>query len=273
MTTSSYSDTPEVSAEIYRLFREFFDRAEKKRRWALHRDIPWEQANRNLDPSFALVVESFCAVELYLPDYLSKMIPQIRSERGPAWFMANWGYEESKHSLALGDWLLHSKMRTEEQRVDLEKEVFRHEWNLPMDNPLGMVCYSMVQELATWLHYRNLRLIVGDQDPALNQLLGLIVVDERAHYDFFRKIVKIHLREERGKTLEQLKRVLLNFAMPAVFMLADSRQRVAAVKEMHIFDDDRYYQDVFLPILQDLGVDRQELRRGSPRKSLSNPSN
>ena len=52
--------------------------------------------------------------------------------------------------------------------------------------------------------------------------------------------------------------------MPAVYMLADSRQRVAEVKALNIFDDDRYYQDVYLPILADLGVDRLEMRR--PKK-------
>jgi hypothetical protein len=81
----------------------------------------------------------------------------IRANRGRAWFHANWGYEEAKHSLALGDWLLRSGARSEEQMADLEHAVFEHEWNLPHDNGIGMVLYGMIQELATWLNYRNLR--------------------------------------------------------------------------------------------------------------------
>jgi hypothetical protein len=37
-------------------------------------------------------------------------MPQVRGSRGRAWFHANWGYEESKHSMALGDWLLRSDL-------------------------------------------------------------------------------------------------------------------------------------------------------------------
>src|SRR5438132_5412616 len=178
-------DCPALRAGLRRLYRDFFDRAERKRRWSLREDIPWDQVNRAMDPAVADVVESFCAVELYLPDYVAKALPLIRGNAGWAWFHANWGYEESKHSLALGDWLLRSGLRSEEQMADLEGKVFDHEWNLPCDSPLGMILYGMTQELATWLNYRNLRHRVDEYgDPALSRLLGYIMVDERCHHDF-----------------------------------------------------------------------------------------
>ena len=148
---------PSLEAAFWRLYRDFFDMAEKKRRWSIRSDIPWDEVNPRLEPAVADVVESFCAVELYLPDYTSKILPVVRPSRGRTWFYANWGYEESKHSLALGDWLLRSGMRTEEQMADMENMVFEREWNLPRDNSVGMFAYAMVQELATWLNYRNLR--------------------------------------------------------------------------------------------------------------------
>src|SRR5262245_66578386 len=128
------------------MYRDFFNLAEKKRRWSLKDDIPWDRCNKNLNPAIADVVESFCAVESYLPDYMGKYLPFNRAFRGRAWFTMNWGYEESKHSLALGDWLLHSRQRSDEQMADLDQEVFSHEWNLPLDSDRGMVCYSMTQE-------------------------------------------------------------------------------------------------------------------------------
>jgi acyl-[acyl-carrier-protein] desaturase len=231
MTNILRPDSPELRAGLYRLYRAFFDRAEKKRRWSLADDIPWSQVNRNMDPAVIDVVESFCAVELYLPDYVAKALPLIRANKGWAWFHANWGYEESKHSLALGDWLLRSGGRTDEQMADLEAQVFRCEWQLPHDSPVGMLVYAMVQELATWVHYRNLRRRVDERgDPALSRLLDLIAVDERAHHAFYRSVVQLFLTMDRGETLEQLRRVLLTFAMPAVHLLADSRRRVAAIK-------------------------------------------
>jgi acyl-[acyl-carrier-protein] desaturase len=163
MTSPLSPDSPPVREGLYRLYRAFFDRAERKRRWSLADDIPWGQVNRRMDSAVADVVESFCAVELYLPDYVAKALPMIRANRGWAFFHTNWGYEESKHSLALSDWLLRSGLRTEEQMADLEGQVGAHEWQLPHDSPHGMLVYAMVQELATWVHYRNLRLRVESQ--------------------------------------------------------------------------------------------------------------
>lgn len=255
------ADSPELRSGLYRLYRDFFDRAERKRRWSLADDIPWGQVNRSMDPAIADVIESFCAVELYLPDYIAKALPLIRTNRGWAWFLANWGYEESKHSLALGDWLLHSGLRTDEQMADLEHQVIGQQWQLPHDSPLGMVIYAMVQELATFVHYRNLRFLVEERgDPALSRILQLIAVDERAHHVFYRRVVGLFLALDRRETLEQLRRVLLTFAMPAVHLLAESRQRVVTIKGLGIFDEDAFLHDVFQPILAGLEVDPRELR-------------
>jgi acyl-[acyl-carrier-protein] desaturase len=262
-------DSPELRAGLYRLYREFFARAEKKRRWSLEDDIPWDQVNRTMDPAVADVVESFCAVELYLPDYVAKALPMIRANKGWSWFHANWGYEESKHSLALGDWLLRSGLRSDEQMADLEAEVFAHEWQLPHDSPVGMLIYAMVQELATWVHYRNLRRRVDEHgDPALSALLGLIAVDERAHHAFYRSVVEMLLGLDRQGTLEQLRRVLVTFAMPAVHLLADSRRRINDIAELKIFDESVFREEVYQPVLTVLGVDHRELRQSeTTRKS------
>src|SRR5262249_41238175 len=153
-----------------------------------------------------------------------------RTVRGRAWFLANWGYEESKHSLVLQEWLGRSKHRTEAQIEEGANWGGMGEGELPMEDVRGMTCYTSGEGLATWLHYRNLRQIVGDTDPALSKILSLISIDERAHYDFYLKVMKLHLEDDRTATLEQLKRVLNNFAMPATHLLADSAVRANAVR-------------------------------------------
>lgn len=264
MTRSIRPDDAHLRKLLYVLYREFFDHAEKKRRWSLADDIPWDQVNPAMAPEIADVVESFCAVEMYLPDYVAKALPMIRANRGWAWFHANWGYEESKHSLALSDWLLRSGLRSEEQMADLEAEVFAHEWNVPHDSPHGMLIYAMVQELATWLSYRNLRHKVDEiGDPALSRILQLIAIDERAHHAFYRRTVEVFLELDRQETLEQLRRVLLTFAMPAVHLLAEGKQRVARIKALHVFDEDMYLREVYQPILDILGVKPRDLREPS----------
>jgi acyl-[acyl-carrier-protein] desaturase len=259
---------PELENALWRLYRDFFDLAEKKRRWSIREDIPWTQCNRHLKPAVADIVESFCAVELYLPDYTSKILPVVRPSRGRVWFYANWGYEESKHSLALGDWLLQSGHRSDEQMAELEKQVFVREWNLPRDSHLGMLAYAMVQEYATWLNYRNLRRKAQEcgGDPALEQLLLLVAVDEKAHYGFFRSCLQLYLKYDPQGTMENLRSVMNNFNMPAIDEMVDGRRRVAAIKELDIFSEDIYYREVYLPILAELGIDRSQMRNRLPRK-------
>ncbi|MBI1831574.1 MAG: acyl-ACP desaturase [Planctomycetes bacterium] len=252
----------ELETALWRLFRDFFRKAEKKRRWSLDEDIPWDQCNRNLDPAIADIVESFCAVELFLPDYIPKFLGLNRTSRGRAWFLANWGYEELKHSMALGDWLLRSGQRSDEQMFDLERQVQAREWHLPMDSGTGMIVYAMTQELATWLNYRNLRRRVQEKggDPALEQLLMFIAVDERAHHSFFLECVQLFLQYDRKATLDQMRRVMDHFNMPAIYELADSRLRVARIKELEVFTETLYFEDVYRPILSALDVSRAEMR-------------
>jgi acyl-[acyl-carrier-protein] desaturase len=272
MDTPLIPETPEVLAAIYRLFRDYFDLAEKKRRWSLRDDIPWNQCNPNLPPAIADVVETFCAVEMFLPDYLAKTIPGVRTMRGRSWFFANWGYEESKHSMALEDWLLKSRMRSDEQLTDLHADVVAHEWDVPYDNNRFMVCYTLVQEIATWLHYVNLRRIVVAEDgcPALEKVLTLISVDERAHFEFFRRMTLIYLEHDREGTLAALRHVVNTFRMPAVHMLTDSRRRIQDVKELRIFDEGIYIEQVVGPILDRLGLTRGDLRRKTRREFTPN---
>ena len=98
-------ESPEVLRKIYLHFRDYFDRAERKRRWNIQNDIPWHQCNPNLNPAIADVVETFTAVELYLPDYLSKLIPQVRANRGRAWMLANWaGWSHAGRRKYFGAW-------------------------------------------------------------------------------------------------------------------------------------------------------------------------
>src|SRR5262249_326033 len=152
----------------------------------------------------------------------------------------NWGYEESKHSMALEDWLLNSGARSDEQMADMHKETFSHEWNLPYDNARAMVIYTTFQELATQIHYMRLRQVVRHAGgcPALERPLTLVATKEAAPADFFRKVVGIYLTYDRPGTLEQLRRVANTFRMPAVHMLADSALRMNEVKRLEIFSEE-----------------------------------
>ncbi|MBA4191223.1 MAG: hypothetical protein C0467_24850 [Planctomycetaceae bacterium] len=253
-------EDPQVQAKIWNVFRDYFDLAEKKRRWNINDDIPWEKCNPGLDPAIADVVQTFCMIELFLPDYLSKQLPQVRGNKGRAWMLASWGYEEAKHSMVLNDWLLKGKHRTEEQIVDMENSVFEREWSLKYNDPLATVVYTMVQEVATRVNYRNLRKAANGRCPALDSVLEVIQIDEAAHGHFFRQLVSVYLEHDRAATLERIRMVLNSFTMPADHLLADGRQRVAKIKAMKIFDEGMFLNEVATPLLNQLGLTRADIR-------------
>ena len=272
MDTADVSLCPEVERSLWRIYRDYFDLAEKKRRWNLREDIPWDQCNPGLDPAIADVIETFCCVELYLPDYVSQVLPLVRQSKGRTWFYANWGYEESKHSLVLSDWLLRSGQRTDEYMADLEKRVFERQWNLPQGNHLGMLAYAMVQEHATFVNYRNLKARVKamGKDPALDRILSLVSIDEAAHHGLFRSFFELYLQVDRDQAIAALRPVLNQFQMPAIHDLLDENERrIANIRGLEIFNEEIFMRDVYTHLLTNLGISKAELRGPRVKKSMA----
>lgn len=231
--------------------------AEEKRRWNVFKDIPWHEANPLSSPEVAQCTETFGAVEMYLPDFTAKLLVMIRRSRGRAWFHINWGYEESKHSLALETWLLASGHRSEAQRNAFVDSLLGQEWELPFDHPRQMVCYTMIQELATFWNYRNLeKFAVQEKDNALVTALRLISVDERVHYNFFRNTVKEWMKFDEAGTIEDLKYVFDNFTMPGHAQIPGYDERARILARTGIYGPREYIKLVKNPVLQDLGLSK-----------------
>ena len=82
-----------------------------------------------------------------------------------------------------------------------------------------------------------------------------------------KECLQLWLEFDREATLEQLRRVMNNFAMPAIHdLIGDSRRRIEEIRQLQIFDEGIYYRDVYLPVLAELGVDRREMRNRLPDK-------
>jgi acyl-[acyl-carrier-protein] desaturase len=242
---------------FYRELIKYLKLAEEKRRWNVFKDIHWDAANPESSETLAQCVETFCAVEMYLPDFTAKLLNMIRRSRGRAWFHVNWGYEESKHSLALEAWLLASGHRTEEQRQAVEQELSEAEWELPFDHPRQMSCYTMIQELATFWNYRNLeKMAVQQKDRALTGALRLISVDERVHYNFYRNVVKEWMKHDDRGTVEDLKYVFDNFTMPGRTQIPRYDEAARVLAKTGIYGPREYVKLVKNPILVDLGLDK-----------------
>ena len=254
-----------VTAQIEEIFFEsylrYFKTSEEKRRWNMWRDIPWDKTNPDSSDVTAAIVESFSAVEMYLPDYTHKIMQLIRRSRGRAWFQANWGYEESRHSMVLEEWLLRSGKRTEEQVREFENELLGEEWNLPFDSPRQMIIYTMIQELATGINYTNLRRRAeSEADETLARTLRWVSADESAHYNFFRKGTKAYLALEPEETIRDIKFVFDHFAMPAHALIPNWEERGQQIEAAGIYGPKMYLAKIRRPILDDLGISRQQMK-------------
>jgi len=251
--------SPRIREKMYRAYLEFFDLAERKRRWNPLRDIPWEK----LDPSKnseqkAICAETFCGVELYVPDYTANGFNLTRSLFGHAWFQANWGYEESKHALVFREYLVRSGLRTQEQYNAFEDRILGQVWNLPFHTRRQMTCYGALQEAATYLIYRAQREQAGREgDELLETLYFLVSRDEAAHMGFYRQVLQFEAEEDRQGTLEDLAHVLHHFRMPGVGLIPgyDDRLQVEGVG----VTPQTFLELGVYPTLRKLGVTRTEL--------------
>ncbi len=252
-----------------RLYREFFDKAETKRRWNVTEDIPWDEVKfRAVDEDLVDILEAFYATEMYLPDYTSQLLQLNRSNQGMAWFIANWGYEESKHSLAIEEWLLRSGRRSDAQMHRFNDQLLSSQWTLPFDSSRKMIIYAMFQELATQLNYLNLSKVTAPVgDAALQKTLRLIASDEGVHHKMFVDCIKVHLELDRAGTVDDIANVLSNFEMPAHDEIPGWERLGKLIEARGIYSNKMFIRRVMLPALKRIGVDRRELPLREHRRS------
>jgi acyl-[acyl-carrier-protein] desaturase len=266
-----------LSIRMYQEYTTFFQKAERERRWNPFEDIPWDKVNKEASEELALCAETFCGVEMYLPDYVAGGINVVRKSFGQAWFQANWAYEESKHALVLTEYLMRSGKRTDEQMADFQNRIFEKKWELPFTTPRQMTLYGVVQEMATFVIYIKQRdRAQAEQCEALHKIYDLIARDEIAHCRFYQTVVKVLLEEDREGTLMDFAKVLAEFEMPGVTLVPDYDSRVEVMRSAGI-DRAVFLQKVYFPILKHLGLTRQDLLlatkklKASEAASLSAP--
>ncbi|MBP6822970.1 MAG: acyl-ACP desaturase [Acidobacteria bacterium] len=245
--------------KMYRAYCEYFDTAEKKRRWNPFSDVPWEKMNTALNTEEdAVCLETFCGVELYVPDYTSNAFNMTRNLFGAAWFEASWGYEESKHALAYREYLIRSGMRSEEQYAEFEKKILDKVWKLPFQTRRQMNCYGALQEAATYLIYATQRDKAKQTgNELLEKVYFLVSRDEAAHRGFYQKILQFELEEDYDGALADLAHVVFNFHMPGIGLIPeyDDRLKVDGVG----ITPQYFLQYGVFPLLRALGTSRSEL--------------
>lgn len=259
------------------LYRWYIERSQAKRAWRVDSGFDWPALRTDHDPDILSLLEGYFAVEQYVPDYTSKGINLLRESYGRSQFQIRWGAEEAKHAdlwrnalLFAGRW---SPDRVEAYAADLRAS----SWELPFEDPVRIVFYTVFQELATKLNYANLaRLATGDtpeterhRDPVLLEVCRTIVADEAAHYAFYLDLARVLLYYAPVESLEAVEDVLRNFAMPAQAIIPNWPEIQDAILRTGVYGPRIFFVDVLQVALGQLGLEnRRALRDGIRRMRM-----
>jgi len=250
-----------IRDSVYHIYLDFLETAEKKRRWSIFDEIPWDELDvSKTTETNAQRVEIFCSEELYVPDYSSNGLEMVRSMFGMAWFQTRWAFEESKHGLVFREYLTRSGLRSEAEFEALEASLFSKSWRLPYTTPRQMWCYGALQESATYVAYKVQKASARRAgDKVLEAIFHFVGRDEAAHAGFYRAIVQLELSRDREGTVADLADVLSTFKMPGDGLIPNYRQRLqtsGAGISPRIF-----LEHVVWPLLRTLQISRQELKQ------------
>jgi acyl-[acyl-carrier-protein] desaturase len=249
-------------AQYYRAALEFLETAERKRDWKIFSDIPWDEidCSKNSDQK-TICVETFCAEEMYLPDYASHGARMTRDLFGVSSFQARWSFEESRHGLVFREYLSRSGSRSDEEIESLEKTVFARDWAPPFPTVRQMACYGALQEGATYTAYKAQKdKAERERDQVLKAIFTNVASDEAAHAGFYRKLVEIELASDRYATVRDFAQVLANFKMPGDGLIPHYRERLRDGGGG--ISPRQFMEGVVLSTLRSLGITRAELKSG-----------
>jgi acyl-[acyl-carrier-protein] desaturase len=275
-----------IQKESRQSFEGYFTKAMKVRNW-VPTELPiaeMHQHGHKLSPDTVTMIQAYLGVEEYVGDYVQEGLELFHSNRVRRNLQLAWGMEELKHGWAWELVLLHSEQRTQRQLDEYIEEVLLHKWTMRedhpgLDTPLGVLCYAMVQERATYFNYEEMRKRIrheyglpekasteerqrGHQIGAAGafQIVGR---DEIAHHGIFLDLTRIHLRYLPDETLETLLKVFRGFTMPALNFIPDAALLEDAMQRTKLHTPRKQVTHVNNPILEALGLDnKRALERG-----------
>jgi hypothetical protein len=244
---------------VEQAFWSYFNKSEDpegwNRRWIVERDVPWEAIGREpLAEDAALMIESFFAVESYLPDFAEKGLGYYRSMVGLSNAHINWSYEELKHGRTLQLILERSGARTVDQTREFRLELARNAWTMPYPTARQMLIYAAFQEKETQRNYELLRGVLADGGSfGAGQGLRIIGRDEAFHHAFYKDLVKMLLEFDEVGTAQDIQKVATSFRMPAQHLMPNMEQRVRVMVKHKVFGKRQVRDEAIVPTIKAFG--------------------
>jgi acyl-[acyl-carrier-protein] desaturase len=285
-----------AAKEVREAFIRYFRKAVKVRNWTPWDDLPLDEIRERghqLSEDTLTIIQAFLGIEDYVGDYVEDSLNIVHGRRERRDLTIAWGAEELKHATSWELVLLHSGRRTAEELADYRDEVTAHTWRMRedhpgLDTPLGIACYAMVQERATFFNYDELRKRIRTEyglperltafEAARGQQIGaagafkVVANDEIAHHGIFLELVRIYTRYLPHQTFDTLFRVFTGFKMPSLSLIPDSSKLAAALERSLLYTPLKHGRYVANPILNALGLqNKRALERAVQESKLLPP--
>jgi acyl-[acyl-carrier-protein] desaturase len=222
------------------------------------------------------MIESFFAVESYLPDFAEKGLTYYRSMVGLSNVHINWSYEELKHGRTLQLILERSGVRTPDEMRSFRIDLARNVWTMPYPTPREMLIYAAFQEKETQRNYELLRGVMSTQGSfGASQGLRIIARDEAFHHAFYKDLVRMMLEYDEVGTAQDIERVATTFRMPAQHLMPDMERRVRVMVRNKVFGKRQVRDEAIMPTIKAFGFrDADELASvASAREAPPRPIN
>lgn len=262
---------------VEQAFWSYFNRSEDpegwNRRWIIERDVPWADVSREpISDDAALMIESFFAVESFLPDFAEQGLGYYRSMVGLSNTHINWSYEELKHGRTLQLILERSGARTPEQTRDFRLELARNQWTMPYPTARQMLIYAAFQEKETQRNYEHLRGVLTDGGAfGAGQGLRIIGRDEAFHHAFYKDLVKMLLEHDEIGTAQDIQKVASSFRMPAQHLMPNMEERVRVMVRHKVFGKKQVRDEAINPTIRAFGFrDADELASVATSQPMPN---
>jgi len=213
---------------------------------------PWDESQSSLP----LPVRSALLVGLLTEDNLPSYHHAVAQELGQdgAWgaWLNRWTAEEDRHATAMRAYVHASRcmdpLVLERSRMAQLSRGFTPHHH---EDLLANAAYLMVQELGTRVTHRNTGRHSGD--PACDQLLSRIAVDENLHMLFYRDLFAAALERWPDQAMCALAEAVTSCRMPGAEM-AGFRRLTMHVAVAGIYDQQVHHGEVLQPLLRHLRV-------------------
>ncbi|MCY0882131.1 MAG: acyl-ACP desaturase, partial [Firmicutes bacterium] len=235
-----------------------------KRDWSYFALLPWERGRNflkepwtpnqgTLSPELTIAVDTAMLTEVNLPWFTSGLNSAFaESPSALKEFVHTWTAEEDQHGRVLETYLYLSRNGDPHERDQLRKQVLTTGWEVPVSDPLALMAYTSLQELATRVFYSRLARNVAGQDADLNKILQTIAKDETLHYTFYRDAVKAYL-EENPNQLVTICQIIPRFTMPG-FGMPNFSKRLRIISKFANYGVSAYFSQVLQVVLSAWGV-------------------